>query len=120
LLDGDLDARLGLDMGAYELDHVVLDARASRAGSSWKLRLDFAGTTGMPVVLIAGNPGTALRLPPFGDLFVRVDAALMLLPLGALPLTADFTVPSLDAQLQALAFTTRSGNFSNSVRVTLR
>lgn len=122
VLDGDLDGRLRVDMGAFEFTHVRLTVGDTRiGGGGHRVRVDASGTAGMPTVLALGAPATPFLFPPFGALWF--DPTLFAtVPLGLIPATLTLDAPpgAFDVVLQAMVAAGASGQLSNPVALALR
>ena len=95
LLDGDLDGKLRVDLGAFETAHVSAQLfGGTMPGSSGRLLID--GTIGLTWGVLLGLPaaGPTPLVPKLG--YPLVDLPLGFLPLfgpGALPAAVAFSIP---------------------------
>lgn len=125
LLDGNLDRVMVLDMGAYEFDNVNLVISGS-ATPNGTLTFDTTGTSGLPVLMVAGAVEGEIFLRPFGSLFIDLTTPPLVVPWGTIPnlqsyqIPASIPVPStVFFQELAIYAPTHSGNLGNVVGITI-
>ncbi|MCA8970774.1 MAG: right-handed parallel beta-helix repeat-containing protein [Planctomycetes bacterium] len=114
LLDGKLDGKLALDMGAHEFANLTL--RETRGATTTRIDLD--GNTALLTVLFLGAEGTPLLVQPFGEFWIDLLKPMLVLPVGAIPAQLTFPLPAspLTLEAQALGFTTAMhGAVSNPI-----
>src|SRR5262249_20018659 len=123
-LDGNLDRVQVLDRGAHEFCNVALSLTGSLTPGG-TVTLATAGTSGLPVLVIAGVATAELDVKPYGPLFVDLASPFVLFAFGTIPnsqsfvLGASLPVPAT-FDLQAVAYQGGAGNLSNLVEVTIR
>jgi len=123
-LDGDLDRVQVVDRGAHEFCNVALAISGSLTPGG-SATLATSGTTGLPVVVIAGVATAELAAPPFGALFVDLSQPFVLFPYGTIPNSQVFNLSSslpvpLTVELQAAALSGNAGNLGNLLEVVIR
>ncbi|MEW6747859.1 MAG: right-handed parallel beta-helix repeat-containing protein [Planctomycetota bacterium] len=129
VLDGNLDGRPAIDMGALEFGHIRIEVHervstmgVHRAPGCEAFVIGLHGSAGMPAYLFVGaEPGEVVH-PKFGPLYLDLSAPWLLVPSGSLPsvfavaVPPDFPTP-VAFVLQGLALTPAgsAGNTSNQV-----
>jgi hypothetical protein len=121
VVDGNLDGRMQIDMGAHEFVHGTLRVTVTDQTTQRTVRADLSGTTGTLAVLVLGAPAVPLLVPPFGATWFDLRAFLVL-PLGALPIGVTLNAPlgSLDLALQGLLVGNQGAQLCNPVTLRLR
>lgn len=117
VLDADFDRAMRLDRGAREFCHVHL-AWSGSATPGGTITIDSTGTAGLHAFLVAGVSTSALKLKPFGALWVDLSPGSLVLPWLDLPSSVDVDLdPSIPVPFtilaQELAYGSRVGNVSN-------
>jgi hypothetical protein len=121
ILDGNLDRRMALDIGAHEFSHARLQVLGVPAIGQ-TLTFEVSGTAGMNSFLFLGtNAGSAL-FDPFGCLFVDLSSPWGITFLGTTPVLHNELVPAngpsgLTLVFQAVVEQSGVGNVTNAVEL---
>jgi hypothetical protein len=125
VLDGDLDRKMVVDLGAYEFDNVHLEV-TGQATPGGTLTFTTTGTAALPILMLVGSVPGDLLAPPFGTLFLDFTDPWLLLSWGSVPDQRSWSVdPSIPVPsewiLQPLVLdaATHAGNLGNAVVVAL-
>jgi predicted outer membrane repeat protein len=125
VLDGDLDRKMVVDLGAYEFDNVHLEV-TGQATPGGTLTFTTTGTAGLPILMLVGSVPGELLAPPFGTLFLDFTDPWLMVAWGSVPDQRSWSVdPSIPVPsewiLQPLVLdaATHAGNLGNAVVLAL-
>ncbi|MSR48134.1 MAG: hypothetical protein EXS13_13925 [Planctomycetes bacterium] len=121
VLDANFDQAMRIDRGAHEFCHVRIDVTGS-ATPGGTLTITSTGTAGLHGLMLASAAPSALKLKPFGTLFVDLSQPALIEPWFDLPSVVDIDIdPAFPVPftffVQQLAYGTRVGNLSNLARI---